>query len=318
MAKITGLGGMLRGKSGPNVFRVSRGVQIMQQYNPNPNNPRSPKQEDRRLMFGDAVRQAKAFYDNPVTGQVWKRAQYKPRNLAVSAALKNPNVSPVEGTELTRLAAANLNQNWTGGFDFFGRITGEYDGEKLKFRMLLKPVETNQPITGLIIILYARPGYKNSSDDNMVYNLPDKPLVQAKAVLWTNEIKPGSSHVINSLGDEFKFLYASSAITAPEFEMPEIEKYEELGEIAVNRAWFAIPLTQENTGKGLRMEINNRMFTLGNMQYIWKASNTTNQGASIVDGDSTSQVDDIVNDDDNNQVDDIVDNDSRNKIKQNK
>lgn len=104
MAKITGQGGMLQGKSGPNVFRVSRGVQIMQAYNPNPNNPRSPKQTDRRLIFGDAVRMAKAFYDNPVTGEIWKKSQYKPRNLAVSEALKSPNLSEVPDTELTQLA----------------------------------------------------------------------------------------------------------------------------------------------------------------------------------------------------------------------
>lgn len=273
MAKITGLGGMVRGKSGPNVYRVTRGVQVMQAYNPNPNNPRSPKQTDRRLIFGDAVRMAKAFYDNPVTGQIWKRAQYKPRNLAVSEALRNPNISPVEGTELTRLAAANLNQNWTSGFDMFGSIRGEDNAPGWAFSITLDPLESNQPIVGLIVILYTRPGYKNSSDDNMVYNLPDKPLVQAVAVWKESPIVPGgeSSFMIPQEGVvEFKFDYACSSLSDPKFEMPPVNHFDELGEMAVNRAWFAIPLTLENTGKGLRMEIDNRMVTLGAMQYIWE------------------------------------------------
>lgn len=269
MAKITGMGGMVRGKSGPNVFRVSRGVQIMQQYNPNPNNPRSPKQSDRRLIFGDAVRMAKAFYDNPVTGQIWKRAQYKPRNLAVSAALKNPIISKVEGSELTRLAAANINQNWTSGFDMFGELTGAVSTNGWMVNMVVDSLETNQPIIGLIIILYTRPGYKNSTDDNMVYNLPDKPLVQAVVVKKESPVTAGNNATF-SVGDNFKFAYASSNIGTPEFEMPDPGEYANLGEVAVNRAWFAIPLTLENTGKGLRMEIDGSMVTLGNMQFIWK------------------------------------------------
>lgn len=269
MAKITGMGGMVRGKSGPNVYRISRGVQIMQAYNPNPNNPRSPKQTDRRLMFGDAVKMAKAFYDNPVTGQIWKRSEYKPRNMAVSEALREPNVSPVEGTDLTRLAAANLNQNWTSGFDMFGTIEGANVEEIWNFTVKLDPVETNQPIIGLIIMLYTRPGYKNSTDDNMVYNLPDKPLVQAIALWQENPVMPGGSKVFKVMHTDFKFLYASSYFGEPILEMPERLEFDRLGPEAVNRAWFAIPLTLENTGKGLRMEIDGRIVTLGAMQYIW-------------------------------------------------
>lgn len=281
MAKITGMGGMVRGKSGPNVFRVSRGVQIMQQYNPSPNNPRSPKQTDRRLIFGDAVRQAKAFYDNPVTGEIWKRSEYKPRNMAVSEALRDPNISPVEGTELSRLAAANINQNWTSGFDLFGEIVGAQSDENfIKFTCNLQPQETNQPVIGMVIILYTRPGYNFSPDDNMVYNLPKKPLVQAVAVWKEEPIVPGGSGVFDvpKAGVvDFKFVYTGSSIGNPEFTMPEIDKYEELGEVAVNRAWFAIPLTLENTGKGLSMEIDGRMVTLGAMQYIWKKAEITGQ-----------------------------------------
>lgn len=269
MAKITGMGGMVRGKSGPNVYRISRGVQIMQAYNPNPNNPRSPKQTDRRLMFADAVRQAKAFYDNPVTGQIWKQAQYKPRNLAVSEALRNPVISKVEGTELSRLAAANLNQNWTSGFDMFGFMTGEYSGTNWDFECILDDQATNQPIVGLIAILYTRPGYKNSQDDNMVYNLPDKPLVQAIALWKEVPVMPGNRFVFKIMNDGFKFEYASSNLSTPTFEMPLPDEAEQLGKVAVNRAWFAIPLTLENTGKGLRMEIDGRMVTLGNMQFLW-------------------------------------------------
>ena len=269
MAKITGMSGMIRGKSGPNVYRVTRGVQVMQQYNPNPNNPRSPKQTDRRLIFGDAVRMAKAFYDNPVTGQIWKKAQYKPRNLAVSEALREPNVSPVEGTELTRLAAANINQNWTGGFDMFGKITGEHTESDWEFSCVLENQETNQPIVGIMVILYARPGYKYSEDDNMVYNLPSKPLVQAIAMWKEDPIVPGGSFTFKIQNENFKFNYSSSNLSAPTLEMPEFGQSEQLGDVAINRAWFAIPLTLENTGKGLRMEIDRRMVTLGNMQFIW-------------------------------------------------
>lgn len=268
MAKITGMSGMIRGKSGPNVFRVSRGIQIMQQYNPNPNNPRSPKQTDRRLIFGDAVRQAKAFYDNPVTGEIWKRSEYKPRNLAVSEAMRNPILSKVEGTELTRLAAANINQNWTSGFDMFGYITGEYSTEDLEFLIDLEPQESNQPIIGLVVILYARPGYNNSEDDNLAYALPNMPLVQATIVFLESPVVPGGASPIQLRRDDFKFDYASSGST-PFFDMPELDEKSSLGDIAINRAWFAIPLTLENTGKGLRMELGGRMVTLGAMQYIW-------------------------------------------------
>lgn len=270
MAKITGMSGMIRGKSGPNVYRVSRGIQIMQQYNPNPNNPRSPKQTDRRLIFGDAVRMAKAFYDNPVTGQIWKASQYKPRNLAVSEAMRNPVLSPVEGTELTRLAAGNINQNWTSGFDMFGNITGEYDSDEWKFTVELENLESNQPIIGLVIILFTRPGYGNSEDDNLVYKLPNKPLVQARTEFVGNPIYPGETVGISVDEIESQFNYASTQ-TPPELEMPPAGGIEMLGKTAVNRAWFAIPLTLENTGKGLRMEIDGRMVTLGNMQYIWSA-----------------------------------------------
>jgi len=270
MAKITGMSGMIRGKSGPNVFRISRGVQIMQAYNPNPNNPRSPKQTDRRLIFGDAVRMAKAFYDNPVTGEIWKKSQYKPRNLAVSEAMRNANLSPVEGTELTRLAAANINQNWTSGFDMFGSFSGEYVDTGWLISLDLKPIETNQPIAGLIVILYSRPGYGNSQDDNMVYNLPDKPLVEAGAMFFADPINAGGFGTCETSSNGIKFMYASSA-TPPDFEMPDVDSQFELGTVAVNRAWFAIPLTLENTGKGLRMEIGGRMVTLGAMQYIWRS-----------------------------------------------
>lgn len=268
MAKITGMSGMIRGKSGPNVFRVSRGVQIMQAYNPNPNNPRSPKQSDRRLIFGDAVRQAKAFYDNPVTGQIWKKSQYKPRNLAVSAAIKNNILSEVPGTELTQLAAGNLNQNWTSGFDMFGRIMGEYEEESWKILVELQPQETNQPIIGLVVILYTRPAYGSSADDNAVYKLPDKPLVQATVGFFNNPVTPGGSQQLIVPEADFKFDYASTQ-DPPHLEMPDATQFEELGKEAVNRAWFAIPLTLENTGKGLRMEIENKTVTLGAMQYIW-------------------------------------------------
>lgn len=268
MAKITGMSGMIRGKSGPNVFRISRGVQIMQAYNPNPNNPRSPKQTDRRLIFGDAVRMAKAFYDNPVTGEIWKKSQYKPRNLAVSEAMRNANLSPVEGTELTRLAAANLNQNWTSGFDMFGCITGKWDGEGWSFEVDLEPLRTNQPIAGIVIILYTRPGYGNSEDDNFVHKLPNKPLVQAVSAFFPTPVLPGNVDTLNFEDFDFTPDYASTQ-TPPALEMPDPTMPFELGKEAVNRAWFAIPLTLENTGKGLRMEIAGRMVTLGAMQYIW-------------------------------------------------
>ena len=268
MAKITGMSGMIRGKSGPNVFRVSRGIQIMQQYNPNPNNPRSPKQTDRRLIFGDAVRQAKAFYDNPVTGLIWKKSQYKPRNLAVSEAMRNPVLSPVPGTELTQLAAGNLNQNWTSGFDMFGYIQAEYDSEEWSFVLDLENVGTNQPIIGLVVILYARPGFGNSEDDNKMMKLPDKPLVQAQTEFFQSPVLPGGSGSLSIEASELGLDYGSSD-TPPKFEMPSNFLYNQLATIAVNRCWFAIPLTLENTGKGLRMEINGRMVTLGSMQYIW-------------------------------------------------
>lgn len=271
MAKITGMSGMVRGKSGPNVYRVTRGVQVMQQYNPNPNNPRSPKQTDRRLIFADAVRMAKAFYDNPVTGDIWKKTQYKPRNLAVSEALREPNLSTIEGTELTRLAAANINQNWTSGFDMFGNITGTNSEGDWKFNCLLETQETNQPIIGIMVILYARPGYNYSEDDNMVYDLPAKPLVQAIAMWKEDPIVPGGSYIFQLRSDDFKFGYDSSNLSTPTLGMPPVGEADKLGKIAINRAWFAIPLTLENTGKGLRMEINNRMVTLGPMQYIWEA-----------------------------------------------
>lgn len=270
MAKVTGLGGMIRGKVGPNVFRVSRGVQVVQQYNPNPNNPRSPKQTDRRLIFGDAVRQAKAFYDNPVTGQIWKASQYKPRNLAVSEAMRDPVLSAVPGTELTQLAAGNLNQNWTSGFDMFGSIEGDTEEDGWSFRVRLDPIETNQPIIGLVVILYTRPGFRNSVDDNVAYNLPDKPLVEAGALFFEDPIAAGGSRSNETSSNGIKFMYGSSA-TPPVFEMPEADRQFELGTVAVNRAWFAIPLTLENTGKGLRMELDGRMVTLGTMQYIWSS-----------------------------------------------
>lgn len=268
MAKITGMGGMVRGKSGPNVYRISRGVQIMQAYNPNPNNPRSPKQTDRRLIFGDAVRMAKAFYDNPLTGKIWKKSQYKPRNLAVSEALREPNLSPVPGTELTQLAAANINQNWTSGFDMFGRIIGSRAEDGWSFTIELDNLQTNQPIAGLVVILYTRPGFKNSEDDNLVYRLPNKPLVQAYPGFFMNPVEAGSDDgfIISDLEFEFKY---TSTNTPPHFEMPDPGAENTLGKEAVNRAWFAIPLTLENTGKGLRMEIDNKMVTLGDMQYIW-------------------------------------------------
>ena len=270
MAKITGMSGMIRGKSGPNVFRISRGVQIMQAYNPSPNNPRSPKQTDRRLIFGDAVRMAKAFYDNPLTGLIWKKSQYKPRNLAVSRALREPNLSPVPGTELTQLAAANINQNWTSGFDLFGKITAEPDDDGWTFTLMSDNLQTNQPIIGIVVILYTRPGYKNSEDDNLVYRLPNKPLVQAYPGFFTAPIIPGEGGEVSIFEAEFKFDYTSTS-TPPAFEMPTEGDSGNIGKIAVNRAWFAIPLTLENTGKGLRMEIDNKMVTLGNMQFIWSA-----------------------------------------------
>jgi hypothetical protein len=150
-------------------------------------------------------------------------------------------------------------------------VKGQFDNDDWSFTLTLEELDSNQPIIGLVFILYSRPGYNNSVDDNAVENLPDKPLVQAISMLLTNPVVPGASAQITISGDDFKFDYASSA-TTPVFEMPEFSttnRYDELGEIAVNRAWFFIPLTLENTGKGLRMEIDDTMVTLGSMQYIW-------------------------------------------------
>ena len=92
MAKITGLSGMIRGKVGPNVFRISRGVQVVSQYNPNPNNPRSPAQQDQRAIFGQAAGLVKSMYDDKVTGQLVRAVQYKPRHKLMSATLRNKRI----------------------------------------------------------------------------------------------------------------------------------------------------------------------------------------------------------------------------------
>lgn len=63
MSKMYGFTGKLSGKMGSAVFRIRGGEQIVTQYNPVVNNPRTTAQTNNRAIFTLAVQLAKVFAD---------------------------------------------------------------------------------------------------------------------------------------------------------------------------------------------------------------------------------------------------------------
>ena len=266
MAKITGISGMIQGKVGPNVYRVTRGVQVVSQYNPNPNNPNSPGQIAQRSIFGSAVKLAKACYDDSVTGRIFKSVSYKQRNALISAILEdNPRTQTITGSPDIVVNIDEIKETWVPGF---GEVnaTAEISSENLKVNITTTIDGTMPSIAGAIIVKVSRPVPGMSLDDSIIYNLPMEAIAQGIVSLFDVPVEPGELDALElPLVD---FAYAPSF--GPKYAMPT--KAQGFGGDAYStRWWFIIPFSTEYLGAGLRLEMDGVLYTFGKMQTLWSA-----------------------------------------------
>lgn len=266
MAKITGLGGMIRGKVGPNVFRVSRGVQVVQQYNPNPANPRSPAQQDQRAIFGQAAGLVKAMYDDKVTGQLVRAVQYKPRHKLMSATLKNKRIVD-RPFQTPMLAVDSLAQNWLSALPILNNCGALVADDRVKIQATVPRDGTAVQIDGFIMIVVAQPEPEMSHDDIDVFGLPPEPIAQGLVEFFNEPALPGTTAAAEFEVPDFKYIGNVSA----EWPLPSIE-VQNRNEIKDGqmRGFFVIPLSEIDTGHGLRLELNGRMVSVGHMQLLWE------------------------------------------------
>lgn len=267
MAKITGLSGMIRGKVGPNVFRVSRGVQVVSQYNPNPANPRSPAQQDQRAIFGQAAGLTKAMYDDQVTGKLVRAVQYKPRHKLMSATLKNKRIVD-RPFQTPMLAVDSLAQNWISALPLLQSYYADMAEGNIKVTAEVPMDGTAVQLDGFIVIVVAQPEPEMSQDDITAYRLPPEPIAQGIVKFLGEPAKPGDSAVAEFTLSEFKYIISNLS----EWPMPAWEDKNRKDIIdGQMRGYFVIPLSEVDTGHGLRVELNGRMVSVGHMQLLWSA-----------------------------------------------
>lgn len=264
MAKITGLSGMIRGKVGPNVFRVSRGVQVVQQYNPNPANPRSPAQQDQRAIFGQAAGLVKAMYDDEVSGKLVKSVQYKPRNILMSKTLQNKRI--VERPFQTpMLAVDSLAQNWLSALPMLVNYGADVTEDSIKVQALIPDDGTSVQLDGFIMVVVAQPEPEMSVDDMSAYGLPPEPIAQGIVKFLDEPAMPGTTAVADYQKSDFKYIGALPFWPLP----PTDEQRRDDITDGQMRGFFIIPLSEIDTGRGLRLELNGRMVSVGHMQLLW-------------------------------------------------
>ena len=264
MAKITGIGGVIRGKSGPNVYRVSKGVQVMSQYNPNPNNPNSDAQLDRRSIFTTAVTLAKAAYLNDTIGRFFRSVSYSDRSLLISKMLKkNINiVSPVNGRLV--MGIGSFTNNWNAGFPSFGNILGEMATDEIKVTVSVPNDDSTPPIKGGFIVRVLRPLPEMSEDDCLVASVPTVTQVQAKYLVPDEgvEITQGSEGTFSFSPSEFDYEWLF-----PWYQVPEGQ---EITEASPYQAYFFIPVSSVYQGIGLQAEVDGALCSIGNIEYIYQ------------------------------------------------
>ena len=270
MAKITGLSGMIRGKVGPNVFRISRGVQVVSQYNPSPNNPRSPSQQDQRAIFGQAAGLTKAMYDDEITGKLVRAVQYKPRHKLMSETLKNKRVID-RPFQTPMLAVDSLAQNWSSALPlmtFYGATLNDLGSDNIiKVQAEIPNDGTSVQLDGFIMIVVAQPEPGMSYDDMSVYGLPPEPIAQGLVMFFDEPAMPGETAVTEFQSSQFKYIgdFNNGFWPMPPADAQNRNDIKN-GQM---RGFFLIPLSEIDTGHGLRMEINGRMVSVGHMQLLW-------------------------------------------------
>lgn len=266
MAKITGLSGMIRGKVGPNVFRISRGVQVVSQYNPSPNNPRSPAQQNQRAIFGQAAGLTKAMYDDEITGKLVRAVQYKPRHKLMSETLKNKRVID-KPFQTPMLAVDSLAQNWSSALPIITSCGAEKSENGITVTADIPNDGTNVQIDGFIMIVVAQPEPEMSADDMSVYGLPPEPIAQGLVKFLAEPALPGGTAECEFGLDDFKYI-GDIGITWP--MPPSDERNRDEIKDGQMRGFFIIPLSEIDTGHGLRIELNRRMVSVGHMQLLWR------------------------------------------------
>ena len=267
MAKITGLSGMIRGKVGPNVFRISRGVQVVSQYNPSPNNPRSPSQQDQRAIFGQAAGLTKAMYDDEITGKLVRAVQYKPRHKLMSETLKNKRVID-RPFQTPMLAVDSLAQNWSSALPLMAYYGASISGSdnSIKIQVEIPNDGTNVQLDGFIMIVVAQPEPEMSYDDMQAFHLPPEPIAQGLVTFLNAPALPGEIAVAEFHIDQFTYI----GDLGTDWPMPGTDEQNrsEIKDGQV-RGFFIIPLSEVDTGHGLRIELNGRIVSVGHMQLLW-------------------------------------------------
>lgn len=268
MAKITGLSGMIRGKVGPNVFRISRGVQVVSQYNPSPNNPRSPSQQDQRAIFGQAAGLTKAMYDDEITGKLVRAVQYKPRHKLMSETLKNKRVID-RPFQTPMLAVDSLAQNWRSALPllrYYGASVSGADNS-IKVQAQIPNDGTSVQLDGFIMIVVAQPEPEMSYDDRQVFGLPPEPIAQGVVTFLNEPAMPGTTAMAEFTANQFQYIgeFQNGLWPLPPCDDQSRTEIED-GQM---RCFFIIPLSDIDTGLGLRIELNGRMVSVGHMQLLW-------------------------------------------------
>lgn len=270
MAKITGLSGMIRGKVGPNVFRISRGVQVVSQYNPSPNNPRSPSQQDQRAIFGQAAGLTKAMYDDEITGKLVRAVQYKPRHKLMSETLKNKRVID-RPFQTPMLAVDSLAQNWSSALPlipYYGAsVSGTGSEISIKVQADIPNDGTSVQLDGFIMIVVAQPEPEMSYDDMQVFGLPPEPIAQGVVTFLNEPAMPGTTAMAEFTADQFQYIGEFQDGFWP-FPPCDDQSRTEI-EDGQMRGFFIIPLSDIDTGHGLRIELNGRIVSVGHMQLLW-------------------------------------------------
>ena len=268
MAKITGLSGMIQGKVGPTVYRVSRGVQVASQYNPNPANPRSPAQTNQRSVFGSGVQLAKSVYDDAVLGPLFKSVQYKQRTNLISKILNNVRLIVPVPDKPGLTAIDSLTENWIPGFEEV-LITANEEATNLEISISPADDGAIPSIAGAIVVCSARAVPGMSLDDMMVYGVTDHPVSQAKVYWFDEVVAPGEMNRLMVPLEDFEY----TSPIAPKFVMPKIgqgrEGFDDLVDAEYIRCWFVIPLSYDYDGFGLRLTIDDQLVTVGKMQILW-------------------------------------------------
>ena len=95
MATGYGLTGKIRGKLGSNVYRIEGGKQIISEYNPTKNDPKSGEQVEQRAKMALATRISSLLPYEAIAGFGYKRADARRR--MVSEALKSITATPTAG-----------------------------------------------------------------------------------------------------------------------------------------------------------------------------------------------------------------------------